>query len=1388
MVEPEQPLVVTPVEELVQPLVVTPALSPAFTQELNPTFTQELNPTFTQELNPTFTQELNPALPPTFTQELNPALPKVTKSRRQTKKNVYPSEQVEYNPEIHGKACPRGTRRKGKWCVPHPKKPKPSLQYKLTPPDLAQNVISQRSLQTSLDKSITPPTLTEPIIEPPNQAKNDTNLNAFLKTREQLEASHPIDNHDFLYPDLNDPDFNLKIALKKEFADAQYDGKIHDIEKQANLLCSAKFELSPHQTFVRNFLSTQTPYNGLLLYHGLGTGKTCSAIGVAEEMRQYLKSVGLREKILVVASPNVQGNFKTQLFDDRKLMKYTNIANQNEYTWNIESCVGNTLLQEINPNSIRNLSREKLVSNVNALINESYSFMGYIQLANLITSVIGPNTKSKAEEAQNIRQFFNGRLIIIDEVHNIRLSEDNARKELQQVASLLMRVAKHAVGMRLLLLSATPMFNSYREIVWITNLLNMNDKRSTIQVSDVFDAEGVPTEEGEALLQRKLTGYVSYVRGENPYTFPFRVYPDVFAPEKALDSASYPTIQMNGAKIDAPIAKLQLYINRLAKTTFQSRAYFAMMEYMRKRTNGYYTTKGKFREMPSFENMESFGYIMLQKPIEALNVVYPSEAFDRMLELPSEEAKAAQWNDALFEEVVGKTGLANTMTFQTMHQGNPLKHDFDYRPEVLRKYGRIFSEDKVAAYSAKIAEILRIIRRSEGVVLIYSQFIDGGIIPIALALEEMGFVKHTSAPGAKPLFKRRPTEPIDAITLQPISKTDANAKMAKYIVITGDKGISPSNTEDVKYATSKENMDGSKVKVVLISKAGSEGLDFKYIRQVHAFDSWFNMNRLEQVIGRGVRNLSHCALPFKKRNVEIYLHATMFDGSSEEAADLYLYRLAEKKAVQIGRVSRILKETATDCMLHIGQTNFTVQKLAELAQNQQIKIQLSSRSEEEIPFQVGDKEGTEMCDYMTCAYQCRTSSGKSSTPVDAATADATNDSVQYATRNQSYITSRIKEIFRENHAYTLTEIVRQVNILSTYPIEQILFLLSRFVNNKSEYVFDRYGRFGYLIQRGKYYVFQPIEISDERISMYDRIRPVEWKRDKFAVEYPSTFRHLNNVPTSSTEATTQPVNVSQTTGEQVVLQIHNHIEDAKRTDLKVKSEDKDWYKNASKVLLLLKVEYGIPEERLLKYMVEHAIESLGLEEKLALLKHVHNKTVFTVDPVVETLAANYFNRWKMPANNGSVGIYLSDKESNYLYVYEPDNGWRRGEEVDMADFNTSKYDVDKRALNRVIGYMLNFKDQDMSFYYKDITLQRNRRGRRCDRSGGKAPIYETLNLLLGEKRYTQENTVAFFGGGLCVIAEILMRERQVVQTSGKIYLLTPEQAVKSNITNFSIAA
>ena len=99
-------------------------------------------------------------------------------------------------------------------------------------------------------------------------------------------------NYDFLYPLVGAPDFNIKISEQRQFWDTRYPQEdIHNVRKYGNFLCHEKeFELMPHQLFVRNFLSSQTPYNSLLLYHGLGTGKTCSAISVCETQREYQKS------------------------------------------------------------------------------------------------------------------------------------------------------------------------------------------------------------------------------------------------------------------------------------------------------------------------------------------------------------------------------------------------------------------------------------------------------------------------------------------------------------------------------------------------------------------------------------------------------------------------------------------------------------------------------------------------------------------------------------------------------------------------------------------------------------------------------------------------------------------------------------------------------------------------------------------------------------------------------------------------------------------------------------------------------------------------------------------------------------------------------------------
>jgi hypothetical protein len=87
--------------------------------------------------------------------------------------------------------------------------------------------------------------------------------NKFLLKKELLERNTLLekeDKNDYLYPNLNDKDFNIKIASKQEFNDTKYDGTIHeDIKKHADDLAKVDFELQPHQAFVKNFLSFQTP-------------------------------------------------------------------------------------------------------------------------------------------------------------------------------------------------------------------------------------------------------------------------------------------------------------------------------------------------------------------------------------------------------------------------------------------------------------------------------------------------------------------------------------------------------------------------------------------------------------------------------------------------------------------------------------------------------------------------------------------------------------------------------------------------------------------------------------------------------------------------------------------------------------------------------------------------------------------------------------------------------------------------------------------------------------------------------------------------------------------------------------------------------------------------
>ena len=1106
--------------------------------------------------------------------------------------------------------------------------------------------------------------------------------------QKKVSVAYTNTPYDFLYPHLDDPEFNIKIAQKKEFSETKYDGEIDKnmtIEEQAEKMCKLEFELAPHQLFVRNFLSFNTPYNSLLLYHGLGTGKTCSAITIAEEMREYLNQLGITQRILIVASPNVQDNFKTQLFDESKLEL------ENGF-WKMNTCVGYKLLREVNPTNMKNMDRKKIVAQIKRIIANSYLFLGYREFNGWVSKKIHPENAASMTDTQitqyqneQIQKLFNNRLIVVDEVHNIRITEeaiDNKR-----VAQTLTKLAEVSTNMRLLLLSATPMFNNYKEIVWLLNLMNVNDKRPTIDIKDIFDKSGNfkldknGVDIGKQTLIRKMTGYISFVRGENPFTFPYRIFPNQFDSAKSSRNLRYPTKALNGKTIIQPLDKLDIYCSQVG--TFQEEVYYYIIDHLKKSSMG--TLK------KSFENMDTFGYNDLQYPIEALNMTYPLKSFNK------------NTKGVAIHELVGKGGLRRVMTFTDSVSE---KANFEYEPEIMEEFGRLFSPEEIGKYSSKIGSIVDEIQKSAGITIIYSQYIDGGIIPMALALEELGYSRFGET---KSLFKTPPTKPTKN----------------KYIIISGEKNLSPNNLQELNAIVDKKNKDGNIVKVALISRAGSEGLDFKNIRDIHILDPWYNTNRTEQIIGRGIRWRSHCALPFKHRNARIFIHGTVLSNMEDESVDMFVHRVAEMKALQIGNVTRVLKETAVDCILNKEQVNFTEENM-----NSNVKIELSNGTK--LDFALGDKPYSAICDYMeSCAYTCKPDLPGIFEP-KVNTYDET-----FLNYNSDKIIQRIKDLFLDSYFYTKEDLIKDINVKKVYPIEHINYAIERMTEDTNIIITDMYNKPGNLVQIDTYLLFQPVGLKNKHVSMFERNRPFDYKREKMMIK-------LDNIKPDKIDEV-ESTSISKSKSESNITIIIKQLSDlyAKYiSSIVVGRGTTEQSAFVSKIYhMLLSDAISFQSDILNNILIDYLVDYLPFEQKLTLINYL--SITETLTPF-ESQLKGYISRksFMFSKEDGTEkeGFIITNNEDKSVLYINNMNIWQPAEYIDKEAFfkhSTTIYESNFKRLNTLIGYIENNAVGGNIFKTVDLSIKRNK-GRRCI-TDGKSAVIKQLNKIVGyEKFYTKE--------------------------------------------------
>ena len=890
--------------------------------------------------------------------------------------------------------------------------------------------------------------------------------------------------------------------------------------------------------------------------------------------------------------------------------------------------------------------------------------------------------------------------------------------------------------MRLLLLSATPMFNNYKEIVWLLNLMNVNDKRPPVDIKDIFDKQGNfkrgkdGAEVGKQTLIRKMTGYISFVRGENPFTFPYRIFPTQFEPDKSILNGRYPTKALNGKGIIQPLEKLDIFSNKIG--SFQEEVYYYIINNLKKNS-----AAGLKK---TFENMDTFGYNELQYPIEALNMTYPLKDFTRLSKGTSTH------------ELIGKGGLRRVMTFTDTKSE---KCDFEYDSETLANFGRIFSPDQIHKYSSKIGSVVDNVQNTSGISIIYSQYIDGGIIPLALALEELGFRRYGDV---KSLFKEAPSKKMEGPT-------------PKYIIISGEKNLSPNNMQEVNAIVDKKNKDGAMIKVALISRAGSEGLDFKNIRDIHILDPWYNTNRMEQIIGRGIRLKSHCALPFVQRNARIFIHGTLLSNVEDEAADMYVHRVAEMKALQIGQVTRVLKESAVDCILNQQQTNFTEENM-----NTIITIQLSNG--QKIDYSVGDKPYSAICDYLeSCSFTCKpeyTTGGKFE--LNTTTYDET-----FLNYNSDKIIQRIRDLFVDNYFFKKLDLIKNINVIKTYPIEHINYAIQSMIEDKNIVVSDTYNKPGNLIQIEEYILFQPLGFKNNHISSFDRTRPTDYKREKLMIKMSKhimskdkleTVKEQSIVDEPSTDDTMSSSNTHDVT---LLIRSLEDLYIKYNSPISIKRGDNDKSAFVSSVYNDMLTDEQIQQDSLQKVLIDHLMDYISFEHKLLLFNHFYSSE--SLSPF-EIQLKDYVERkiihFEKSDGTQREGIVLTNNENKNTLFVNNINNWQTAEYIDKDAFqkhSVGLYDTNFSLLNNLIGYIEINKNNNI-FKTLDMSAKRNK-GRRCV-TDGKSAVIKQLNTIIGYEKFNKINTKTKTAPHLCIFLEFIIRYYNYERKSSRIWFVDPD--------------
>jgi len=324
-------------------------------------------------------------------------------------------------------------------------------------------------------------------------------------------------------------------------------GKAPDFDACKKLTSGAQqqVEVYEYQKFVREYMRGASPYRGILVYHGLGSGKTCSAIAAAEALFSVSK-----KKIIVMTPFSLRDNFIREV----SFCGFRHFRLQNHWVKLEKNATSALFAAEVlgvpqeflkkattiwipdfdKPSNVDELetdARQEIIKQLTAQITNRIQFINY----NGISASKLKEIACQPLDAEG-NGFFDNKTIIVDEIHNLtRLMQGTIEPYLTSIPGLrrkvplepvtaghwepalckkvtdpkrpyltnykrgylLYRLLEGARGSKIIGLSGTPLINFPEEIAILTNLLGGYIHTSSFTV-------GPASEENRRFVQKLL--------------------------------------------------------------------------------------------------------------------------------------------------------------------------------------------------------------------------------------------------------------------------------------------------------------------------------------------------------------------------------------------------------------------------------------------------------------------------------------------------------------------------------------------------------------------------------------------------------------------------------------------------------------------------------------------------------------------------------------------------------------------------------------------------------------------------------------------------------------------------------------------------------------------